>query len=48
MTLVVDLSARMNDDVVNVNSAELVILLEQEVHGSLKGGGCVTEARWHD
>ena len=44
----VDFCARMDDDVVNVNSAELVILLEQEVHGSLKSGGRVTEAKGHD
>ena len=48
MSLVVDLGARMNDDVVNVNSTELVILLEQEIHGSLKCGGRVAAAKGHD
>ena len=48
MSLVVDLSARMNDDVVDVNSAELAILLEQEIHGPLEGGGRVAEAKGHD
>ena len=47
VSLVVDFGARMNDDVVNVNRAELVILLEQEIHGSLKCGGRVTEAKGH-
>ena len=48
MSLVVDFSARMDDDVVNVNRAELVILLEQEIRGSLECGGRVTEAKGHD
>ena len=42
------LGARMNDDVVDVDSAELVKLLEKEVHSPLECGGRVAEAKGHD
>ena len=46
--LVVGLGAGVDDDVVNVDSAELVILLEKEIHCPLESGGRVAEAKWHD
>ena len=45
MSLVVGLGAGVDDDVVDVDGAELVILLEKEIHGSLKCGGRVAEAK---
>ena len=48
MLLVVGLGAGVDDDVVNVDGAELVILLEEEIHGPLEGGGRIAEGKWHD
>ena len=38
----------VDDDVVNVDGAELVILLEKEIHGPLECGGRVVEVKGHD
>jgi len=38
----------VDDDVVDVDGAELVILLEKEIHGPLECGGRVAEAKGHD
>ena len=44
----VGLGAGVDDDVVNVDCAELVILLEKEIHSPLESGGRVAEAKGHD
>ena len=44
----VGLGAGVDDDVVDVDCAELVILLEEEIHGPLEYGGRVAEAKGHD
>ena len=46
--LVVGLGAGVDDDVVDVDCAELVILLEKEIHSPLESGGRVAEAKGHD
>ena len=38
----------VDDDVVDADGAELVILLEKEIHSPLESGGRVAEAKGHD
>ena len=47
VSLVVGLGAGVDDDVVDVDGAEFVILLEKAIHGPLEGGGRVAQAKGH-
>ena len=38
----------VDDDVVDVDGAELVILLKKEINGPLESGGRVAEGKGHD
>ena len=48
VSLIVGFSVGVDDNVVDVDGAELVLLLEEEVHGPLECGGGVAEAKRHD
>ena len=43
MSLMVGFGGGVGDDVVKVDGTELVVLLEEEIHGPLEGSGHVAE-----